>query len=491
MNIFKKIRNKWNGLPLTVKVSTAYTVCSILQKCLSFITLPLFTKLLTKEQYGQYTVYSSWSVILSIFITLNLAYGSFSTAMTKYEDNRDQYISTIQCITVALATIFLCIYLPFYRLWNKLFQLPTGLIILMVFEIIFSNSILLWSGKKRFEFKYKSVLAVSIASSVISSVFAYFLVVNNEEKGIARIIGYVSVTILVGIFFFIYNTVKSKVLFKKEFAKYALGFNIPLIAYYLSQVVFNQSDRIMIDHISGKADAATYGVAYNFAMVLSFVLGAINNSYVPWYYMKIKEGNQRENRAVSCGIAGFFGTILLGIIWFGPEVIRIMAGKQYLSAIYVIPPVTMSLMLLFYSQLFINVEFYYEQKKSLVVASIASAVANIILNYIFINIYGYVAAGYTTLVSYMLFAACNYLAMKKILKIRKKTDDAYNYPALFGILGIFSLLSVIGVLLYDNFIIRISIAMVVVLFLLIKRKMVIKFIKIIRNRETNGDTKKN
>lgn len=488
--MFNKIKNKWNNVPLTVKVSTAYAACSILQKCVSFITLPLFTKLLTKEQYGQYTVYASWSVILSIFITLNLAYGSFSTAMTKYEDNRDQYISTIQCITVALAAVFLCIYLPFYRLWNKLFQLPTGLIILMVFEIIFSNSILLWSGKKRFEFKYKSVLAVSITSSIIGPAFAYFLVVNTEEKGIARIIGYVSVTILVGIFFFIYNTIKSKVLFKKEFARYALGFNIPLIAYYLSQVVFNQSDRIMIDHICGRADAATYGVAYNFAMVLSFVLGSINNSYVPWYYKKIKEGNQRDNRAVSCGIAGFFGTILLVIIWFGPEVIKIMAGEQYLSAVYVIPPVTMSLLLLFYSQLFINVEFYYEQKKALVVASIASAVANIILNYIFINIYGYVAAGYTTLVSYILFAACNYLAMRKILKTKNKPDDAYNYPALIGILAMFVLLSVVGVLLYDYFIIRISIAMVIVVFFFIKRKSVIKLIKIIKNKETIGDIKK-
>lgn len=485
-----RIKNKWNNVPLTVKVSASYAICSILQKCLSFITLPLFTKLLTKEQYGQYTVYASWSVILSIFITLNLAYGSFSTAMTKYEDNRDQYISTIQCITVALAAIFLCIYLPFHRLWNKLFQLPTGLVVLMVFEIIFSNSILLWSGKKRFEFKYKSVLAVSIASSITGPVFAYFLVINTEEKGIARIIGYVSVTILVGIFFFIYNTFKSKVLFKKEFAKYALGFNLPLIVYYLSQVVFNQSDRIMIDHISGRADAATYGIAYNFSMVLSFVLGSINNSYVPWFYKKIKEGNQRENRTVSCGIAVFFGTLLLGIIWFGPEIIKIMAGEQYLAAVYVIPPVTMSLLLLFYSQLFINVEFYYEQKKSLVGASIAAALANIVLNYLFITEYGYIAAGYTTLVSYILFAACNYFAMRKILKNRKMPDDAYNYPALIGILGMFIFLSIAGVLLYNYFIIRISIAMVLVLFLFIKRKSVFKLIKIIRSKETISDSKK-
>lgn len=64
-----KFKKKFRQIPLTVKVSMSYAICSILQKCLSFITLPLFTRLLTTEQYGQYTIYSSWSGILMIFLT--------------------------------------------------------------------------------------------------------------------------------------------------------------------------------------------------------------------------------------------------------------------------------------------------------------------------------------------------------------------------------------------------------------------------------------
>ena len=86
----KDVIKKLRSVPLTVKVSVSYTICSILQRCLSFITLPLFTRLLTKEQYGQYTLYQSWMSILMIFTTLNLAYGSFSTAMVKFENRRDE-----------------------------------------------------------------------------------------------------------------------------------------------------------------------------------------------------------------------------------------------------------------------------------------------------------------------------------------------------------------------------------------------------------------
>ena len=64
-----------------VKSSLSYTVCSIVQKVLSIITTPLFSRLLTVEQYGQLSVYNSWAAILTIFITLNLSYGSFNRAM--------------------------------------------------------------------------------------------------------------------------------------------------------------------------------------------------------------------------------------------------------------------------------------------------------------------------------------------------------------------------------------------------------------------------
>ena len=51
-----KLIEKIKSMPVTVKASVAYTICSVLQKGLVIITMPLFTRLLTQEQYGQYTV---------------------------------------------------------------------------------------------------------------------------------------------------------------------------------------------------------------------------------------------------------------------------------------------------------------------------------------------------------------------------------------------------------------------------------------------------
>jgi len=474
----KKIR--WDKIPLTVKVSTAYAVCSILQRCLSFITLPLFTRLLTTEQYGQLTIYQSWIGILSIFLTLNLAYGSFSTAMVKYEDDRDGYIASVEGICLALSTGFLIVYLPFQNLWNKLFELPTSLMCLMVAELLGATAIQLWSGKKRFEFKYKSVVGLTLGMSVISPIIAYMLVTNTAEKGYARILGYSLVYVIIGFVFFLLNAIKGKRIFNRDYCKFALGFNIPLLAYYISQVIFNQSDRIMISHMVGTEEAAIYGVAYSLATIMTFVLNAINNSYVPWYYGKIKEGKQEENKAISIGIALIMIVFLSGVIWFAPEIINLLAGSRYVEAVFVVPPVAISILLLFYSQLFINVEFFYEEKKKLVWASIGAAIANLILNWVFIRLFGFVAAAYTTLVSYIIFAYCNYLSMKKILKEKGKKDNAYSYKVLVLLFVVFCGLSLFGALLYKFLIARILISSAVLIGIFIRRNYFISLMKSIK-----------
>ena len=104
--------------------------------------------------------------------------------------------------------------------------------------------------------------------------------------------------------------------------------------------------------------------------------------------------------------------------------------------------------LLFYSQLFINIEFYYEEKYKLVGASILAAVVNIVLNYFGIKLFGFVAAGYTTLISYILFAGCNYFAMKKICRNKGIEDDMYDYKALVGLFTAFAAIGFVFAVLY-------------------------------------------
>lgn len=482
--MIQRLWRKFKEAPLVLKASIAYTICNILQKSLSLITMPLFTRLLTQEQYGQYSVYTSWSSIFTILITLNLAYGSFNNAMLKYEDRRSKYISSTQGLVFLLAIIFLAVYLPFSNFFNDLLNMSTPLIILMVCEIITQFSLQAWSGLKKYEYKYKGVVAITLLMAILSPVLAIILISNTPEKGVARIFGYAAINILIGGCLLIHNMIKGKNIFSKEYWGFALKFNLPLLIYYFSQVIFNQSDRIMIENMCGLDKAAIYSVAYSLAMILTFVLNAINNSYVPWFYEKIKNKEHTRNKSMSIIITMIMCTLVLGVIWATPEIVFLMSGKEYMDAIWIVPPIAISLILLLFTQFFVNIEFYFENKLKLVLASIGSAVTNVALNYWLIPIYGYFVAGYTTLISYVLFALCNYLAVFKQISRKGKLYGTFNLKALIFIFLMFVGISYLGVALYNLPIVRYIVIFIGVILVLIFHKKIIELYKKIKNEKT-------
>ena len=62
--------------------------------------------------------------------------------------------------------------------------------------------------------------------------------------------------------------------------------------------------------------------------------------------------------------------VILMLIIFAPELLKIIASKEYGEAVYVIPPVAMSTFFTFMYNIFANVEFFYEEKKFVSIGSI-------------------------------------------------------------------------------------------------------------------------
>ena len=78
--MINKIKEKINKVPLTVKVIYFLCCLSILNKILIIYNTSLFTRLLTTEQYGKYTIYSSWSGMLMIFFDIKSCIWLFSNS---------------------------------------------------------------------------------------------------------------------------------------------------------------------------------------------------------------------------------------------------------------------------------------------------------------------------------------------------------------------------------------------------------------------------
>ena len=70
-----------------------YTIGNILNKGLAFITVPIFTRLLSKSDFGDYSNYSTWTGVFASVLPLSLA-SSLATARYDYRDKYHTYISS-------------------------------------------------------------------------------------------------------------------------------------------------------------------------------------------------------------------------------------------------------------------------------------------------------------------------------------------------------------------------------------------------------------
>lgn len=490
MQFMNKLISRYKNIPKEIKASFWYTACSIIQKCISFITLPIFARILSTTQYGQVSIYSSWVSIIVIFSTLNLQYGSFNTAMEKFQDDRDGYISAIQGLCLVLTMIILSIFLFVKDTLSSIMDLPFFLIAIMLIEILGTAIINFWAGKQRYEYKYQLMVIVTLGMTFFSVLLSLIFVFISEEKGYARIIGNSIITILFGGFFFYINKKRGKHLFNKEYWLYGIKFNLPLIPYYLSQMVFNQSDRLMINKMVGIEEAGIYNIAYTVSIVLTFVLTAINNSYIPWLYKKLRTKEFKIINSITIPLIVLISILLIFLIFIAPELIMIIAGKPYMEAVWIVPPVAISQFFLFLSQLNINVMFYYEDKFSLVKGSIMSAILNLLLNYIFIKKFGYLAAGYTTLAAYIIFWLSNMIYMNKIChsKIKNYTKTTlYNVKDILFVMLVFIFLSILSTCLYSFIYLRLGIIFIISIVAVFNYRRIIKYMKKFRLRGKSNE----
>ena len=172
MNLLKRI----NCLSVQTKAAIWFAVCSILQKGISFITVPIFTRLLTSEQYGIYSLYLSWLQILTIITSLNLFWGVFNNGIVKFDKDKDVYTSSMQGLTLSITTIVFIIYIVAYDFWSQLLGLSPLIMILMFIELAVTPALQFWSARQRFDFKYKKLVFITLAKSALNPILGIFLV---------------------------------------------------------------------------------------------------------------------------------------------------------------------------------------------------------------------------------------------------------------------------------------------------------------------------
>lgn len=212
------------------------------------------------------------------------------------------------------------------------------------------------------------------------------------------------------------------------------------------------------------------------------IIQGINSSLVPWQYKKLEEKNFKKlDDVLFQTYVIILGTVML-FSAFAPEVMKLLAGPKYYQAVYVVPPVALGMLFLHMYTAVANVEFFYGLNKFTMYISMAGAGLNVVLNYVFIKRFGYVAAAYTTLFCYIIFAFSHYVYVTRNVKKIEKIDKMMDSKRIV-LLSAISVVYCVGIsLIYDNTIARLAIITVISIVIIIKRKAVMGLFSTMKKR---------
>lgn len=394
------------------KAGIGYTIGNYLLRGLGFITIPIFSRILSTTDYGIYNTYMSYEGILFIIIGFAL-HSSFKNANIKYGVKFNEYVSSC---------IILCIY---NFLFLMIFGNILGLFIpeydhvyisLLIIHSFASAIITYFNDYLSISYSYKKFLLISFVNSIgnISISILLILTIFCENRAYGRIIGTIFPLFLIAIFVILGFFKQAKPRNNREYWKYGLKYSLPIIPHGISQVILGSFDRIMISTMIGNSEAGLYSFAYNVYSIISVTYSSLGTVWGPWFYEKMHADKLDEIKNVSKKYILAMGIFSAGIMVISPEIISILGTEAYHDSIYLTAPIICGCFFSFLYTLPAQIEYYYEKTKYIAIGTFCAAMLNIVLNYIFLQRYGYHAAVYTTFATYVAYFWFHFYISRKI-----------------------------------------------------------------------------
>lgn len=449
MGISLRNKKKTEKKATTARIAIWYIISSVFAKGLAVITTPIFTRLLSKTEFGQFSSFTSVENILTIIVTLDFS-ASIARAKYDFDERMKEYIASILLASNIVTTLVYIVVECNAKFFQELFSMDILYIRMLFVYLLFMPAFSYMQLYHRVYQKYKFFVAFSMGTALISAVISVILVVLLDDKLLGRTVGYLLPISIFNFFLWIYVFIKAKRV-SWDCIIYASKISIPLIPNALSGVVLGSMDRIMITNICGAATTAIYTVAYQVSMLVYLIWTSMNHAWSPWLFDRLHEDNHEAIRRSSKLYLGIFLGFVIGVLLVAPEVVVILGGQAYYEAIYVMPPVVLGCVFQFVFGMYVNLEIYEKKTFTISMGTMMAALINFVLNFVCIPRFGYIAAAYTTLIGFMALFIFHYIIVQ--IKIRKYAN-VYDKKFVGGVLLIATLCSAVSLILYQCNVIR-------------------------------------
>ncbi len=318
-----------------IKEFFIYGMTSMLSKFIAIFLMPIYTNILTQEEYGVMALLVSCNGIIGIFSNFEIHEG---VARDYYEDgvDRKKLVSTGFFSILSASLLVLMFMLLTFNFWvdNVLdisnYKLAFFIVLLSIPAANFHSyfSTLLRFKKKPFLFSLGSLfqLLLQVSISIVGVVVLRYGIVSI-------FLGILIGEIFAILFFSYFSRYELSFTFCIPYLKRALLFGIPLLPAVLAGWVDGSLGQILIGKYISKADLGVYSVALSFVSVFSLVAMCLRNAWSPFLYENYKKQNF-NSQAINLykGVVILLLIIVVSLSLLSKEVVILLSNASYVAA---------------------------------------------------------------------------------------------------------------------------------------------------------------
>lgn len=424
-----KNNTKQDNKVSAIKAGTWYVISSVFVKAAAIITTPVFTRLMTRPQYGITATFISWYSLLLPVCTVNLAF-SIGRAKLDFPEQLDNYIGSMQLLSALVTVTFTALCLVSLEPLAALLKLDSVVIILLMIYLLFTPAITFAQNGYRYRYQYRQNIAIAWYTGVGTILLSLLLMLSvDADRAFLRIIGIVLPNVLLSIFIWVKGIYRGNIHINIGYWKYGLHLSVPLVLHTVCLNILSQSDRVFIQAIQGETATAVYSLAYSYGLALSVVTSAVADGWLPWFHDNYFNKNFEIIRKNTQKVVVLGCYVGLACIALAPEAIRLLGGKGYEEGVSCVLPIVLGVVCQYIYTHYVNIELHLKKTRYVSMGTIIAALVNIALNAVFIPRYGFVAAAYTTLASYLVLMIIHYMITRRVLHV-KLYNDFFMFAAM-------------------------------------------------------------
>lgn len=434
-----------------VVVGMGYVLGGILIKGIAFVTTPIFTRLLTPQEFGELNRYLSYEAILAMVLGFQFS-ASFKIAKLEFKDNEnglEKYFTN----TIVLLLLHSTLALLAVNIFSGFIIEKTGIDSVLLWNLMILNClgnalVTVYNSYVSVKYQYKKYILIASLNAILNVLISLVLIFTfmNHNRSNARILGYVIPYVLISSYIILGAFRKSRptAAGSRAYTSTAYKYCAPLIPAGFADVMVGQFGKLTVDRHYGSLSMGVYSLSYNVYSIIGIIRIAMDYVVGPFFFDKRFsddiESIKKIIRVYSRLLAGVSAIIMI----VSTEIIRILGSAEYFEARKsAIPLIAASYFVFLCST--VSQEEYYQKKTHMVsLISVLTMIVNVIICLALIPRYGILLAAFCAMASYFFMLSLHVVTVKFVLK-----SNVFDWKAMLIDCAFVILMSFVSLIIVD------------------------------------------